>query len=59
MTNNYRAKVTYEGKIMAGARALWKATGVKDRILASRLLLLPTPLRSLFQDMFICMILVS
>lgn len=31
MANNYRSKVTYEGKIMAGARALWKATGVKDR----------------------------
>ncbi|MBQ3678781.1 MAG: dihydroxy-acid dehydratase [Succinivibrio sp.] len=30
MSNNYRSKVTYEGKIMAGARALWKATGVKD-----------------------------
>ena len=30
MANNYRSKVTYEGKIMAGARALWKATGVKD-----------------------------
>ena len=30
MTNNYRSKVTYEGKTMAGARALWKATGVKD-----------------------------
>lgn len=30
MPNNYRSKVTYEGKIMAGARALWKATGVKD-----------------------------
>ena len=26
----YRSAVTYEGKIMAGARALWKATGVKD-----------------------------
>lgn len=26
----YRASVTYEGKIMAGARALWKATGMKD-----------------------------
>ena len=30
MANNYRSKVTYEGKIMAGASALWKATGVKD-----------------------------
>lgn len=30
MSNNYRSKVTYEGKIMAGARALWKATGMKD-----------------------------
>ena len=26
----YRSAVTYEGKVMAGARALWKATGVKD-----------------------------
>lgn len=26
-----RSAVTYEGKIMAGARALWKATGVKDQ----------------------------
>ncbi len=26
----YRSAVTYEGKKMAGARALWKATGVKD-----------------------------
>lgn len=26
----YRASVTYEGKTMAGARALWKATGMKD-----------------------------
>lgn len=25
----YRSSVTYEGKIMAGARALWRATGVK------------------------------
>ena len=30
MSNNYRSKVTYEGKIMAGARALWKATGVRN-----------------------------
>ncbi len=26
----YRSSVTYEGKVMAGARALWRATGVKD-----------------------------
>lgn len=26
----YRSAVTYEGKKMAGARALWKATGVKE-----------------------------
>ena len=26
----YRSSVTYEGKIMAGARALWRATGVKS-----------------------------
>ncbi|MCR5084828.1 MAG: dihydroxy-acid dehydratase [Succinivibrionaceae bacterium] len=26
----YRSSVTYEGTIMAGARALWRATGVKD-----------------------------
>lgn len=26
----YRSAVTYEGKIMAGARALWRATGVKE-----------------------------
>lgn len=25
-----RSSVTYEGRIMAGARALWRATGVKD-----------------------------
>ena len=30
MTNNYRSKVTYEGRKMAGTRALWKATGFKD-----------------------------
>ena len=30
MANNYRSKVTYETKKMAGARALWKATGMKD-----------------------------
>lgn len=26
----YRSAVTYEGKVMAGARALWRATGVKE-----------------------------
>ena len=26
----YRSSVTYETKKMAGARALWKATGMKD-----------------------------
>lgn len=26
----YRSAVTYKGKIMAGARALWKATGVRN-----------------------------
>lgn len=30
MANNYRSKITYEGAKMAGSRALWKATGVKD-----------------------------
>ena len=30
MANNYRSKITYETKKMAGARALWKATGMKD-----------------------------
>ncbi|MDD7021470.1 MAG: dihydroxy-acid dehydratase [Aeromonadales bacterium] len=30
MANNYRSKITYEAKKMAGARALWKATGMKD-----------------------------
>ena len=29
MANNYRSRITYEGQIMAGARALWEATGMK------------------------------
>ena len=29
MSNNYRSRVTYEGQTMAGARALWEATGMK------------------------------
>ncbi len=29
MSNNYRSKITYEGQIMAGARALWEATGMQ------------------------------
>ena len=30
MVNNYRSSITYKEKKMAGARALWKATGMKD-----------------------------
>ncbi len=30
MSNNYRSRVTYEGTKMAGARALWEATGMKS-----------------------------
>lgn len=45
----YRSATTTHGRNMAGARALWRATGVKDETSANRLLPWSTPLPSLYQ----------